>query len=80
MFIFHGGCHGCTQQDEKGTEHCAGCCNFDCDWSLPDLNNSRPSRDERERERIKRKLSLGDSGDAQSGDFINRLRRILDAI
>ncbi len=80
MFIFHGGCHGCTQQDEKGTEYCVGCCHFEPDWTLPNLSNKPPSPADRERERIKRKLGIGDSNDNQNSDFISRMRQILDQI
>lgn len=51
--IFHGGCHGCTRQDEWGTGGCYACCYFDAEWYKPDLNNRPPTEAEIERERIK---------------------------
>lgn len=39
IYMFHGGCAGCTQQEINGVDFCAGCCFFDADWNLPDLNN-----------------------------------------
>ncbi len=40
--IFHGGCHGCTQQHVHLLKFCAGCQFFDADWNLPDLSNAPP--------------------------------------
>lgn len=38
--IFHGGCGGCTQQNEQplGIGFCVGCQYFGPDWSLPNLS------------------------------------------
>jgi hypothetical protein len=40
---FHGGCIGCTEQEDKGLAHCVGCRYFECDWSLPDLRKDNTS-------------------------------------
>ena len=48
MEIFHGGCVDCTMQDKKGIGYCVGCQYFNCDWSLPNLNN----KDRKEKKRI----------------------------
>lgn len=37
MKIFHGACHGCVQQNKHGVAYCAGCQNFDANWSKPNL-------------------------------------------
>lgn len=37
--LFHGGCHGCTRQHTEGTRGCRGCKFYNCDWTLPSLNN-----------------------------------------
>jgi hypothetical protein len=52
MIHFHGGCHGCTQQDIHGTDFCFDCCYFQADWSKPDLNNRPLSDAEIERRRV----------------------------
>ena len=39
-FIFHGGCLGCSMQDEKGIGYCTGCQFFKPDWNKPDLSNN----------------------------------------
>jgi len=39
MQIFHGGCHGCTQQDKFGVGYCVGCQYHDPNWDLPDLSD-----------------------------------------
>lgn len=39
MILFHGGCHGCTQQEVNGLDFCVKCRYFDADWSLPNLSN-----------------------------------------
>lgn len=49
---FHGGCHGCTQQEVHGTEYCMHCCYFDANWDLPSCNNRPPTAAEQERERL----------------------------
>tara|TARA_R100001244_G_scaffold36527_1_gene33469 strand:- start:2379 stop:2588 length:210 start_codon:yes stop_codon:yes gene_type:complete len=56
--IFHGGCHGCTQQLFEGVDFCRGCQYFDADWSLPSLNNEEPSSADLIRIEIKRKHGL----------------------
>ncbi len=53
MFLFHGGCHGCTRQSVEGVRFCMGCQYFDADWKLPDLNNRPPTEAELVRERLK---------------------------
>jgi len=53
QMIFHGGCHGCTQQSgPTGTEICKGCQYLNANWSLPDLNNEPPSVADIERSRL----------------------------
>ena len=53
QIIFHGGCHGCTQQAKtKGTDICKGCQYLNADWRLPDLNNEPPSTADIERARL----------------------------
>jgi len=54
MYVFHGGCHGCTQQERNGVEFCVGCQFFDTDWGLPNLNNRPPSREDIKRAELKR--------------------------
>ncbi len=39
MKIFHGACHGCTNQEIYDHKYCDGCQNRKADWSLPDLFN-----------------------------------------
>ncbi len=58
IYIFHGGCHGCTRQwhEEEGTMFCVKCQYFDANWKLPDLNNRPKTDSEIERERIKKEL------------------------
>lgn len=46
--IFHGGCHGCTMQQEKGLGYCTGCMYFEANWNLPDLNDEHKRRDKQE--------------------------------
>jgi hypothetical protein len=58
MKIFHGGCHGCTQQDIHGEYFCVGCRYFQADWALPNLSNEELSPADKTRIRIKRKLAL----------------------
>lgn len=41
-YNFHGGCFGCTVQNHN-IKTCLGCCYFDANWSLPNLNNRLPS-------------------------------------
>ena len=41
--LYHGGCHGCTQQLIKGGQVCEGCQYRRADWNLPSLNNERTS-------------------------------------
>ena len=53
QFLFHGGCHGCTQQELHGTEFCYDCQYFDAKWDKPNLNNKPPNEVDIERERIK---------------------------
>jgi hypothetical protein len=60
MHIFHGGCHGCTrQQDEpEGVEYCVRCQYFDADWSLPDLSNEPLSPTEELKLKIQQKHGM----------------------
>lgn len=53
VFRFHGGCHGCTQQEKHGTEYCMRCCYFTANWDLPSHNNRPPTAAEQERKRLK---------------------------
>ena len=39
MTLFHGGCHGCTQQQLHGINFCDRCQYRNADWDKPDLNN-----------------------------------------
>jgi hypothetical protein len=43
QMVFHGGCHGCTQQQIHSISFCQNCCYFDTDWELPNLNNAYPT-------------------------------------
>lgn len=54
---FHGGCSGCTQQEERkeGADFCVNCRYFDANWSLPNHNNEPPSLADQYREKIKAK-------------------------
>jgi hypothetical protein len=52
IYIFHGGCSGCTQQHLNGIKFCKGCQYFKPDWDLPSLNN----RPKTEAEIIKEQL------------------------
>jgi hypothetical protein len=52
MITFHGGCHGCTQQEGHGTDFCFDCCYFGPDWDKPSLNNRPPSPADLERQRV----------------------------
>ena len=47
MELFHGGCHGCTMQDKHGLGYCVGCCHFDNESYLPDLNDGRKKEKDR---------------------------------
>jgi len=51
-YLFHGGCHGCTQQDIHEVEYCMGCCYFDADWSLPNLSNKPLTNAEEKRREL----------------------------
>ncbi|MFN5832916.1 MAG: hypothetical protein ACK459_04190 [Akkermansiaceae bacterium] len=59
-YLFHGGCHDCTQQMLHGTNFCFDCCYFNADWSKPSLNNSAPSRADIERKRVIAARKYGD--------------------
>jgi hypothetical protein len=52
MIMFHGGCHGCTQQAKHGTDFCFDCCYFAPDWDKPNLNNKPPDKAEIERQQV----------------------------
>ena len=58
MYVFHAGCNGCTQQVEKGVDHCVKCCYFDSDWHLLNLNNRPLDRVEIKRNELKAKYGL----------------------
>lgn len=57
--LFHGGCHGCTQQQLNGIRFCTGCQYFAGDWALEDLNNAEPSYSDVVREAIACEDTLG---------------------
>lgn len=40
IHAFHEGCLGCSNQENAGPQVCLGCCFFEADWGLPDLNDS----------------------------------------
>jgi hypothetical protein len=52
--IFHGGCHGCTQQELNGVKFCMGCCYFEANWKLPSLSNRPPTAAEIMRNKLKK--------------------------
>ena len=51
MYVFHGGCTGCTRQDSEGLGGCVGCCYLEADWNLPSKNLSELERSQ-ERKRM----------------------------
>lgn len=54
--LFHGGCHGCTQQkgQPNGVYFCKDRCQyFEADWSKPNMNNAPPSLADRVKEAMK---------------------------
>ena len=51
--LFHGGCHGCTQQELHGVDFCFDCQFFDADWDKPNLSNEPPSRADIVRQEVK---------------------------
>lgn len=53
IILFHGGCHECTLQEERGTDDCRKCQYFDADWSLPNLNNKDKTQADLVKEEIK---------------------------
>lgn len=61
IYMFHGGCTGCTQQEINGVDFCVKCCNFDGDWDLPDLNNAPVPQAHLKRIEIKRRLGMIDN-------------------
>jgi hypothetical protein len=54
QFIFHGGCHHCTQQQLNPIDFCMECCFFDSDWKLHNLNNKPPDPADVMRDQLKR--------------------------
>jgi hypothetical protein len=54
--MFHGGCHGCTQQTKHGIDFCYDCQYFEADWDKPDLNNRPPTEAEIKRKEVKARL------------------------
>lgn len=53
MVTFHGGCIGCTQQqDTCSTDICNGCQYFMAEWHLPNLNNEPLDETDKERAKI----------------------------
>ena len=61
-YVFHGGCFGCTlQEDNKeeiGVDICVQCQYFKPDWDLPDLNNRPMSEVELLKKRLIKKHKL----------------------
>lgn len=55
--VFHGGCLGCSMQTQHGIEFCTGCKYFECDWSLPDLNDEH-ARQDLEKEMIREQVKI----------------------
>lgn len=53
MYLFHGGCHGCTQQEKNGVDFCVGCQFFLPNWDLPNLSDAVPDSD-----RVKLRLKI----------------------
>lgn len=39
QIIFHGGCHGCTNQENYGIDYCSACQYRDANWSFPNLHS-----------------------------------------
>lgn len=68
MIIFHGGCHGCTQQDLNGVEFCKGCQYFDAEWEKPNLSNEPPRRADVVREQIRSGVYSEDSEDSEDSN------------
>ncbi len=58
MHLFHGGCHGCTQQETNDIDFCIECKYFDADWGLPSLNNRPPTETEIIKKELKKKYKL----------------------
>ena len=56
IVLFHGGCHGCTQQSINGVDFCFGCQYFEAAWNKPDLNNRPPSEAEIVRAEVKERI------------------------
>lgn len=71
--IFHGGCHGCTQQLIHSIEFCRNCQYFNGDWSLPNLNNEYPN----EAEILVAKMTANKSKLSFKHELRNLLYRIL---
>ena len=49
---FHGGCRGCTMQEDHGVTKCVGCQYFKADWNLPYLNTGKSEEKERAETRL----------------------------
>lgn len=75
--IFHGGCHGCTQQEINGIDFCVRCQYFDANWNLPDLNNREPSQFNLERARLKEKYKMGLPRMKNKGIKMNKSRETI---
>ena len=58
MILFHGGCHGCTQQEINGINFCYDCRYFDGKWSKPNLDNSPKTLTERIRREVKERRKV----------------------
>lgn len=45
ILLFHADCSGCTQQRKtESFDTCKGCCYFNYQWNLPNMNNAPPTR------------------------------------
>ena len=45
-YVFHGGCLGCSMQEQHGLGYCTGCQYFELNMSLPNLNDAFRKRQE----------------------------------
>jgi hypothetical protein len=61
MIQFHSACSECTNQEKEGIEFCVNCCNFECNWSLPNLNDAtiKKNKDLDEWRKIAKRLAAG---------------------
>jgi len=77
MILFHGGCHGCTQQDKHGPDFCFDCCYFNADWNKPSLNNKPPTPAEIERKKVIERREARNQRQAANKDPIAQAKAIL---